>query len=249
MQESGRPASTESADPALSELFQPTHVIPELKATTREGVIIEVVKQVAQRGLVSDAKWLETALTERERMVPTAMPNGVAFLHARHRASEKFPRQFLFLARSPKGVSFGSPDERPTHLFFLLALRKDMAHLRWLARLAPPVTQDVIITNQMRLLGCLEVLDDLRAKLDERTAVFMITNPNTLGLFDEQHREWTLDQIAEADCVLSSGHLHISEIWPLFDEAKKRGVKRLLVNHPTFVVDASLGDIKELKHL
>jgi glycine dehydrogenase subunit 2 len=29
-------------------------------------------------------------------------------------------------------------------------------------------------------------LDDLRAKLDDRTAVFMITNPNTLGLFDRQ---------------------------------------------------------------
>jgi glycine dehydrogenase subunit 2 len=29
-------------------------------------------------------------------------------------------------------------------------------------------------------------LNDLKAKLDERTAVFMITNPNTLGLFDEQ---------------------------------------------------------------
>lgn len=29
-------------------------------------------------------------------------------------------------------------------------------------------------------------LDDLRGKLDERTAVFMITNPNTLGLFDDQ---------------------------------------------------------------
>jgi glycine dehydrogenase subunit 2 len=29
-------------------------------------------------------------------------------------------------------------------------------------------------------------LDDLRAKLDSRAAVFMITNPNTLGLFDEQ---------------------------------------------------------------
>jgi glycine dehydrogenase subunit 2 len=29
-------------------------------------------------------------------------------------------------------------------------------------------------------------LADLRAKLDERTAVFMITNPNTLGLFDDQ---------------------------------------------------------------
>jgi glycine dehydrogenase subunit 2 len=29
-------------------------------------------------------------------------------------------------------------------------------------------------------------LDDLKTKLDERTAVFMITNPNTLGLFDDQ---------------------------------------------------------------
>src|ERR1700757_1360169 len=29
-------------------------------------------------------------------------------------------------------------------------------------------------------------LDDLKAKLDERAAVFMITNPNTLGLFDDQ---------------------------------------------------------------
>ena len=29
-------------------------------------------------------------------------------------------------------------------------------------------------------------LNDLRAKLDERVAVFMITNPSTLGLFDEQ---------------------------------------------------------------
>jgi glycine dehydrogenase subunit 2 len=29
-------------------------------------------------------------------------------------------------------------------------------------------------------------LEDLRAKLDERSAVFMITNPNTLGLFDHQ---------------------------------------------------------------
>src|SRR5207245_9357737 len=29
-------------------------------------------------------------------------------------------------------------------------------------------------------------MNDLRAKLDDRTAVFMMTNPNTLGLFDDQ---------------------------------------------------------------
>src|SRR5438132_2477410 len=34
-------------------------------------------------------------------------------------------------------------------------------------------------------------LADLKAKLDERTAVFMITNPNTLGLFDTQIKQIT----------------------------------------------------------
>ena len=55
-----------------------------------------------------------------------------------------------------------------------------------------------------------------------------------------------LDIIAENDIVLSSGHLHISEIWPLFEEAKRRGVQRLLCNHPTYVIDASLDDITRL---
>ena len=58
--------------------------------------------------------------------------------------------------------------------------------------------------------------------------------------------KFILDQIAQNDAVLSAGHLHISEIWPLFDEAKARGVKRLLVNHPSFLIDASLSDIREL---
>ena len=55
-----------------------------------------------------------------------------------------------------------------------------------------------------------------------------------------------LDLIAEFDAILSSGHLHISEIWPLFEEAESRGVKRRLVNHPSYVVGASLADIAEL---
>ena len=36
--------------------------------------------------------------------------------------------------------------------------------------------------------GCVD-MDDLRSKLDEQTAVFMITNPSTLGLFDQQVAE------------------------------------------------------------
>ncbi|MHB1206355.1 MAG: DUF6282 family protein [Rhodospirillaceae bacterium] len=64
----------------------------------------------------------------------------------------------------------------------------------------------------------------------------------------EVHDElkFILDLIAEADMVLSAGHLHISEIWPLFEEAKKRGVRRLLVNHPTYVVGAEIEQVRQI---
>ena len=55
-----------------------------------------------------------------------------------------------------------------------------------------------------------------------------------------------LDIIAEHDVILSGGHLNIREIMPLFEEAKRRGVERLLCNHPTFLIDASLEQISEL---
>ena len=35
--------------------------------------------------------------------------------------------------------------------------------LRWLAKVAPPATQDALVTNQVRLLGCLEIIEDLRS--------------------------------------------------------------------------------------
>jgi glycine dehydrogenase subunit 2 len=43
-------------------------------------------------------------------------------------------------------------------------------------------------------------LDDLKSKLDDRAAVFMITNPNTLGLFDRQIA--TIRELVHADGAL-----------------------------------------------
>ena len=55
-----------------------------------------------------------------------------------------------------------------------------------------------------------------------------------------------LDLIAEHDVVLSGGHLSIAEIFAVFEEARRRGVRRLLVNHPTFLIGASHADIRRL---
>lgn len=53
-----------------------------------------------------------------------------------------------------------------------------------------------------------------------------------------------IDIIARNDMVLASGHLHISETWVVFEEAKRRGVKRLTLTHPEDITGASLNDVK-----
>lgn len=55
-----------------------------------------------------------------------------------------------------------------------------------------------------------------------------------------------LDLIAEADAVVSGGHHHARELFPFYEEAKARGVKRLFLNHPTYVNDCSFQDITQL---
>jgi hypothetical protein len=53
-----------------------------------------------------------------------------------------------------------------------------------------------------------------------------------------------LDVIAKTDMALASGHLHISETWIVFEEAQRRGVKRMILTHPEEIVYASLNDVK-----
>jgi Family of unknown function (DUF6282) len=53
-----------------------------------------------------------------------------------------------------------------------------------------------------------------------------------------------LDVVAKNDMTLASGHLHVSETWIVFEEAKRRGVNRLIFTHPEDIVDASLNDVR-----
>ena len=129
-------APSQAIDAPLEEIFTVDQIIPDLAVGSRPEVIHAMVEHVTNLGLIQDQAWLEAALAARERLVPTAVPEGVAFLHARRRATDKFPQQFIAMGRSKEGVVFGSPDMGKTHIFFLLALRADALHLRWLSRLA-----------------------------------------------------------------------------------------------------------------
>lgn len=53
-----------------------------------------------------------------------------------------------------------------------------------------------------------------------------------------------LDVVARTGMTLASGHLHSSETWIVFEEAKRRGVQKLIFTHPEDIVDASLQDVR-----
>lgn len=55
-----------------------------------------------------------------------------------------------------------------------------------------------------------------------------------------------LDLIAAADAAVSGGHHHINELFPFYEEARRRGVRRRFLNHPTYVNDGSFQDIQQL---
>ncbi len=129
-------ATAQIIDSPLDEILTVKQIIPNLEASDRTEVIHTMVTHVTKLGLVKEQAWLEAALAARERLVPTAVPEGVAFLHARRRAADMFPQQFIAMARSEDGVDWGSPDMGKTRIFFLLALRNDTLHVRWLSRMA-----------------------------------------------------------------------------------------------------------------
>jgi hypothetical protein len=58
-----------------------------------------------------------------------------------------------------------------------------------------------------------------------------------------------LDLIAEADVILAGGHLDAAEMIKVFAEAGRRGVKKMLVNHPTYMIGCTDDDIRELVSL
>lgn len=58
-----------------------------------------------------------------------------------------------------------------------------------------------------------------------------------------------LDIIAEADIILAGGHLPAHELIKIFEECRVRGVTKMLVNHPTFIVGCTDDDMSAMVEL
>jgi hypothetical protein len=88
------------------------------------------------------------------------------------------------------------------------------------------------------------------AKTFPKTARKML-DPIPLSAMDQNGRlsddtKQVLDLIAEGDIILAGGHLPAAELHVVFAEAKQRGVKKMLVNHPTYIVGCTDEDIRQM---
>lgn len=116
--------------------FCEEHLIKfDIEAKSKNEVIEELVELAAQSKLVKDKDQLLKDIITRENLVTTGVGYGVAFPHAKTKATRGIVIAF---GRSDEGIDFEAMDKQPVNLFFLIAAPEDAigAHLKVMAHLS-----------------------------------------------------------------------------------------------------------------
>ena len=119
----------------LKTYVRPECFIHDLAAKTREEALAEIVRVVAEKGIVKKSAAVLESLLERERIQSTAVGSGIAIPHC---FTDEIADLVIVVARAPGGIAFDSFDGRPTHVVFLLMGNRQEhgLHLKALARIA-----------------------------------------------------------------------------------------------------------------
>jgi nitrogen PTS system EIIA component len=119
----------------ILDILDKRSILPEISSQTKEGVLRELVRALAQaEKQVHEDRMIEILL-ERESLGSTGIGDGVAIPHGKSKEVKKILAAF---GRSLPGMDFQSLDGKPTHLFFLLIAPENSAgmHLKALAQIS-----------------------------------------------------------------------------------------------------------------
>ena len=112
--------------------IDPRCIIMELGATTKEGVIREMIDKIAECGLLLDKDLCAKDVLDREKIVSTCLQNGVALPHGR---TDGVDRLVAAVGLSHKGYDFDAMDGQPSKIFVLCLSPKhsDGPHIEFIA--------------------------------------------------------------------------------------------------------------------
>jgi PTS system fructose-specific IIA component/PTS system nitrogen regulatory IIA component len=127
----------------LSDFIVADAVIPELKATTKEDAIREMVESLCHAGQVAieHEQTIVQAIMKREELGSTGIGRGVAVPHTKHNSVSSL---IATVAISSGGLDFASLDGESVYILFLLISPPDRPgdHLRGLETITRHLKSD-----------------------------------------------------------------------------------------------------------
>ena len=121
-------------------------ILPHLTATTREGVVREMVQGLHAAGqfLNTDLEDVVRAVLRREQLGSTGIGRGIAIPHSRHPAVGHLVGT---VGLAPVGVPFDAVDGEPVSVFVLLISPQDQPgnHLRALENVVQTFRDDTFL--------------------------------------------------------------------------------------------------------
>lgn len=112
-----------------------------LKSEDKDSVIKEMIEIMEKNKIITDKEEVIKKAMEREEKGTTGVGKGVAIPHVKSNAVK---RPAVAFGRSDKGIDYGSMDEKPSHLFFLITVPEEShdEHLKLLAQLSRNLVHD-----------------------------------------------------------------------------------------------------------
>ena len=153
----------------ITDLMIKDTMIMDLKATTKEGAIDELIASLAASGRINDPVLFKEMILKREEQSSTGIGGGIAMPHAKTKAVNEATVVF---AKSATGVEFESLDDEPARIFFMIAAPEGAGnmHLRTLASLSRLLIDSEFIEQLMNTRTPAEVSALFDAKQAEGEA-------------------------------------------------------------------------------
>lgn len=132
----------------------------DIKASSKEEVIKELIDLLESEGRLKDRKAYEQAVFEREKTLSTGVGRGVAIPHGK---SSGVLKPSLAFGRKKEGVDFKSIDGKPATLFLIIAVpeNSDNMYLRLLSKLITALRHDEIRDRLMSAGNKKEIIEIL----------------------------------------------------------------------------------------
>lgn len=151
----------------LADLIHAPSIVPELKATDRNGVIRELIQSLADNEAIpaEHSEALSRAAIAREKQGSTGFGKGVAVPHVKHECIDKMTAT---IGRSSRGVDFSALDRAPVYTIVMLvsSAQSPEDHLAAMERIFRYLQRDSF-RRFLRQADSMEAIVELIEEADE----------------------------------------------------------------------------------